>query len=130
MRSIVVSLPVGNLKVSEAFFAGLGFTFSPGGSLPGTACMLVDRNVRVLLVEQERYRDLINGDLSQDGRSGGLVTSLSVGSEQDVDDIVAKAVATGAKPWPILEERTGYSGSFQDLDGHLWQFICEWETGG
>lgn len=36
MRSITMSLPVRNLRVSEAFFAELGFTFSPGRSGPDT----------------------------------------------------------------------------------------------
>jgi hypothetical protein len=40
-----------------------------------------------------------------------------------VDETVAKAIAVGGKPWPIMEERPVYSGSFQDLDGHIWQLI-------
>ena len=32
-------------------------------------------------------------------------------------------IAVGGKPWPVMEERPVYSGSFADLDGYVWQLI-------
>ena len=52
MRTISVRLPVRNLQVSKAFFAELGFTFSPELSGEETACMLVDQNIYVMLVHR------------------------------------------------------------------------------
>lgn len=125
MRSIYVNLPVRNLKVSTAFFAELGFTFSPELSGPDAACMVIDQNVHIMLLAQELFQDSVNGDMSQPRSAGEVLTCLSADSQEQVDDIVAKAIAVGAKPWPILTRRPAYSGSFQDLDGHLWQFICQ-----
>ncbi|HVB46342.1 MAG TPA: hypothetical protein VNF47_27045 [Streptosporangiaceae bacterium] len=109
--------------MSTAFFAELGFTFSPELSGRDAACMVVDQNVYIKLLAQEFFQDYVNGDLSQPRSAGEVLTCLSADSPEQVDDIVAKAIAVGGKPWPVLEERPVYSGSFQDLDGHLWQFI-------
>ena len=104
MRTICVSLPVRNLAVSKAFFAELGFTFSRECSGEGTACIIVDRNIYVMLVAEDRFRDAVDGEIRWATAGAGLVTSLSVGSAREVDETVAKAIAVGGKPWPIMEE--------------------------
>jgi predicted lactoylglutathione lyase len=116
-----VSLPVRNLAVSKAFFAELGFTFSRECSGEGTACIIVDRNIYVMLVAEDRFRDAVDGEIRGATAGAGLVTGRSAGSAREVDETVAKAIAMGGKPWPIMEERPVCSGSFQDLDGHVWQ---------
>ena len=121
MRTICVSLPVRNHAVSKAFFAELGFTFSRECSGEGTTCIIVDQNIYVMLVAEDRFRDAVDGEIRWATAGAGLVTGLSVGSAREVDETVAKAIAMGGKPWPIMEERPVYSGSFQDLDGHIWQ---------
>ena len=124
MRSITVSLPVRNLKVSAAFFAELGFTFSPELSGPDTVCLMIDQNISVLLISAERYRDRVNGDASCTGSGGEALLCLSADGEREVDEIVKKAVIAGGRPWPVAGERPVYSGSFLDPDGHLWQVAC------
>jgi uncharacterized protein len=53
-----------------------------------------------------------------------VLTALSADSKQEVDEMVAKAMAAGGKPWkPIMDESPMYSGSFQDLDGHVWEVL-------
>ena len=123
MRTIHVSMPVRNLQVSRAFFADLGFTFSAELSGGETACMVVDQNICVMLVAEDRFRNSVDGDICQTANAS-FVTSLSAANEQEVDDMVAKAISAGGKPSPIMEERPVYSGSFQDLDGHIWQLTC------
>ena len=118
-----MSLPVRNLNVTRAFFAELGFRFSPGSSGADSACLVVGRGVRVLLLAAERFRDQISGETGS-GPAAGLLISVPVGSEQEVDEIVMRAIVAGAKPWPVVDERPVYSGSFQDPDGHLWQIAC------
>ena len=63
-RTICVSLPVRHLQVSRACYAELGFTFSPELS-DQTACMIVDRNICVMLVAEERFRDSVAGEIRQ-----------------------------------------------------------------
>ena len=101
MRTISVRLPVRNLQVSKAFFAELGFTFSPELSGEETACMLVDQNIYVMLVAEDRFRDAVDGETRRTTTAAGFVTGLSAGSAREVDETVAKAIAAGGKPWPI-----------------------------
>lgn len=124
MRSITVSLPVRNLRVSEGFFTELGFTFTPELSGPDTACMRIDTNISIVLTDAERYRDRVNDDADCRGSRGEALLCLSADSPRDVDEIVMKAVIAGGRPWPVVDDRPGHSGSFLDPDGHLWQVTC------
>lgn len=53
----------------------------------------------------------------------GFSLAHNVASENEVDEVVAQAVAAGAtlvkKPRKVFWG--GYSGYFKDLDGHLWE---------
>ncbi|MCB1819278.1 MAG: VOC family protein [Chromatiaceae bacterium] len=53
----------------------------------------------------------------------GFSLAHNVPSEYEVDEVVAQAVAAGArlvkKPQKVVWG--GYSGYFKDLDGHLWE---------
>ena len=120
MRTISVNLPVRNPHASRAFFDELGLRFSAALSGDEIACMIVDRNISVLLVAEDRFRDCADGEIRQTAAAAGFVIGLPAGSDQEVDETVAKAIAAGGKPWPILEERPVHSGSFRDLDGRVW----------
>lgn len=124
MRSITMSLPVRNVQVSKAFFAELGFIFSPYTSGPDLACMVIGENVEVVLVAEDRFRDCINGDTAHSASAGAVLICVPASDEREVDDIVMRAVVAGGKPWPVIDGRPVYSGSFQDPDGHLWQVAC------
>jgi predicted lactoylglutathione lyase len=119
-----MSLPVRNLKAFKAFFAELGFTFSPDPCGPDLACMVIGEYVRVLLLAEDRFRDCINGGTRLSGSAGEVLICLPACSEREVDEIVTRAIVVGGKPWPVVYERPVYSWSFQDPDGHLWQVAC------
>lgn len=124
MRMIFVNLPVKDLAASRAFFTELGFEFNPEFSDDKAACLVVDQNIFVMLVVEERFRDFINGSISDATTATEVLTCLSADSRAQVDDLVAKAVAAGGKPWkPAVAEGPMYGGSFQDLDGHVWELM-------
>jgi uncharacterized protein len=55
--------------------------------------------------------------------NGGITVAQNVSSEAEVDAVLAKAKAAGAR---ILKPGAktfwgGYNGYFADLDGHLWE---------
>lgn len=64
--------------------------------------------------------------------TGGFSLGHVVRSRADVDAIVAKAVASGAKPLAPPQEKSwgGYSGYFADPDGHVWEiaFAPAWKV--
>jgi predicted lactoylglutathione lyase len=52
------------------------------------------------------------------------VNCLTVTARAAVDELVARALASGGKPWlPARAEETSYTGSFTDPDGHVWQLL-------
>jgi predicted lactoylglutathione lyase len=124
MRMIFVNLPVKDLAASKDFFTALGFAFNPEFSDDTCACVIVEENIFVMLLVEERFRDFINGEISDATRTTEVLTCLSADSRQQVDDTVAKAIAAGGKPWkPAFEYGPMYGWSFQDLDGHVWELM-------
>jgi predicted lactoylglutathione lyase len=124
MRMIFVNLPVKDLASSTAFFTGLGFEFNADFTDDHAACMVVDQNIYVMLLAEERFRGLINGEISDATTTTEVLTCLTTDSRQQVDELVASAIAAGGKPWkPVVEEGPMYGGSFQDLDGHVWELM-------
>jgi predicted lactoylglutathione lyase len=121
---IFVNLPVKNLTASRSFFAELGFNFNPEFSDETCACMVVDHNIYVMLLAEDRFRDFVNGPISDATSTTEVINCLSADSRQQVDDLVARAISAGGKPWkPAIEEGPMYGGSFQDLDGHVWELM-------
>jgi predicted lactoylglutathione lyase len=124
MRMIFVNLPVKDLAASQAFFTALGFAFDPDFSDDKAACMVVDRNIYVMLLVEARFREFVNGDLVDATSATEVMTGLSADSRAQVDELLAKAFAAGGKPWkPVVEDGPMYGGSFQDLDGHVWELM-------
>ena len=124
MRMIFVSLPVRDLPASRAFFTELGFAVNSEFSDSSCACLVVDRNIFVMLLAESRFRDYINGEVCDPTRATEVITCLSADSRAQVDDTIARAIAAGGKPWqPVVEDGPMYGGSFQDLDGHVWELM-------
>lgn len=124
MRMIFVNLLVKSVAASRAFFGALGYGFNEQFSNEETACMVVDENIFVMLLEHQRFRDFITGEISDATKATEVLTCLSADSRAEIDDILAKALAAGAKPWkPVLDMAPMYGCSFQDLDGHVWEYM-------
>jgi len=124
MRMIFLNLPVKDLEASKGFFSELDFEFNPDFSDDNAACMIVDENIFVMLLVEERFKDFINGEIADATSTTEAITCLSADSKQQIDDTVAKAIAAGGKPWkPSMDEGPMYGASFQDLDGHVWELM-------
>ena len=124
MRMIFVNLPVKNIETSRAFFTTLGFTFNPEYSDDRTLCMIVEENIFVMLLQEERFRDFINGDIADAKRSTEVLTCLSAGSREEIDRMIEAALASGGSRWkPVQDHGYMYAGSFQDPDGHVWELV-------
>jgi hypothetical protein len=124
MRMIFVNLPVENLTASQAFFTALGFEFNSDFSDASCACMVVDRNIFVMLLVRERFGHFVIGRIADTAAGTEVITCLSARSREEVDETVARAIAAGGRPWqPQVEDGPMYGGSFQDLDGHVWELV-------
>lgn len=124
MRMIFVNLPVKSVAASREFFGALGFSFNEDFCSENTACMVIEENIFAMLLEHDRFRDFINGEISDATKATEVLTCLSASSRGEVDDLLRKALAAGAKPWkPITDMGPMYGASFQDLDGHVWEVM-------
>jgi predicted lactoylglutathione lyase len=124
MRMIFLNLPVKDLEASRAFFIELGFGFNPEFTDDKAACMIVDENIFVMLLVEDRFKDFINDEIADATRTTEAITCLSADSREQIDETVAKAIAAGGKAWkPAIDQGAMYGGSFQDLDGHVWELM-------
>ena len=124
MRMIFVNLPVKDLEASKGFFGELGFDFNPEYSDEKAACVVVDENIFVMLLVEDFFRGFINDEIADATSTTEVLTCLSASSKEEVDEMVRKAIAAGGKPWkPTMVEGPMYGGSFQDLDGHVWEVL-------
>jgi hypothetical protein len=124
MRMLFVNLPVRDLAASKDFFTELGFEFNAEFTDDHAACMIVEQNIYFMLLTENRFQDFVNGEIADATKTTEVINCLSADSRTEVDDMVAKALAAGGSPWkPLLEEGPMYGGSFQDLDGHVWEVM-------
>ena len=72
-----------------------------------------------MLVAEEHFWDSVDGEMRHATASAAFVTSPSAGSEPGRGPDRDEGHSRGAKPWPITEGPSVYSGSFHDLDGHV-----------
>ncbi len=121
---IFVTLPVRDLPASRVFYEALGFRVNEHSSDETTAALVVDDTIVVKLVTREAFADLVTGEVGNPAAATSVVNCLTVTARAAVDELVARALASGGKPWlPAREAETTYTGSFTDPDGHVWQLL-------
>jgi uncharacterized protein len=124
MRMIFVNLPVKDLDAAKAFYETIGFTNNPVFTDDTAAAMVLEENIVVMLLTEQRFKDFITGEIADAGATKEVLNAVSADSRAEVDDLLAKARAAGGGPWkPVMDEGPMYGGSFTDLDGHVWEVI-------
>lgn len=124
MRMIFVNLPVRNLEASKRFYTALGFTINPEFTDETAACVVISEAIYVMLLTEAKFSEFIEGEIADATSSTEVINALSVESREEADEMVARALDAGGRPWkPALEEGPMYGTSFQDLDGHVWETI-------
>ena len=119
-RLSLVTLGVGSLDASRAFYEALGWrasSLSQGDvvffQLNGLALGLFPRG---LLAEDAKVEPSGSG-------FSGVTLAHNCRSRHAVDNVFAEAVAAGARALKPPEDVVwgGYSGYFSDPDGHVWE---------
>jgi hypothetical protein len=124
-KQIFVNLPVKNLEKSRSFFSALGFTFNPQFSNDSGACMIISENsIYAMLLTEEFFKTFTGKPLANGHETTEVINCLSCESREEVDALVAKAVAAGGKaPRPTVDHGFMYGHGFEDLDGHIWELV-------
>ncbi len=123
MRMIFLNLPVKDLDASKAFFGELGFGIDPRFTNDQAAAVVIEENsVYAMLLVEDFFQTFINDSIADYQNSREVLLCLSCDSRAEVDELLAKVIAAGGKPWkPVMDQGPMYGASFQDVDGHVWE---------
>lgn len=123
-QQIFVNLPIENMARSQAFFNALGYRFNPEFTNDQGACLVVGDNLFVMLLVKDFYHTFTSKAIADARTTSEVLVCLSCQSREEVDALVDKAAAAGATtPRPAQDLGFMYSRSFDDLDGHTWEFV-------
>jgi predicted lactoylglutathione lyase len=122
-RITLITLGVKDVAKATAFYEKLGFVRSKKASQAAISFFQAGP-VMLALFGREALRDDGHADKLWTG-NGGIAVAQNVASEAEVDAMMAKAEAAGAK---ILKPAAktfwgGYDGYFADEDGHVWEVV-------
>ena len=124
-KQIFVNLAVKDLDKSKAFFEALGYTFNPQFTNESGACMVIaDGSIYAMLLTEPFFKTFVDKPLVQAKEATEVLVCLSCESREEVDALVAKAVAAGGRaPRPPQDHGFMYGHGFEDLDGHIWELV-------
>ncbi|MEO6995759.1 MAG: glyoxalase/bleomycin resistance/extradiol dioxygenase family protein [Lacunisphaera sp.] len=120
-KQIFLNLPVADLPKSMAFFKALGYSHNPQFTDDSGACVVISETIHVMLLTHAKFRQFTPKAICDTTQAVEVLISLSCESRQEVDDLVAKAIAAGGTTYDKPEDfGFMYTHSFVDLDGHGW----------
>lgn len=124
--AITVNLPVRDVQKSAEFFTRLGFSVDPQfADQTDMECLVIAEGISVMLLANARFADVTRKDLVDATTSAEAIVQLRVHSRQRVDEVVDRALVSGALIHHEANDQEHlYGRSFQDLDRHLWDVFC------
>lgn len=124
-KQIIINLPVQDLDKSKAFFSALGYRLDPQVSNEHAAMLIVAQDsIHVMLTTEPFFQSLIDKPLMPARQANELVLCLTCESREELESLIAKASAAGARiPHPLEDNGFMVDQGFEDLDGHLWNLV-------
>lgn len=121
---VFINLPVKDLNKSVEFFTKLGYKFNPQFTDENATSMIISDDIYVMLLVEPYFKSFTKKPVPDAAASNEAIICLSADSREEVDEIISKAVSAGATT-PLDKQDHGfmYGHGFQDLDGHLWEYM-------
>jgi uncharacterized protein len=121
---IFVNLPVKDLERSVDFFTQLGYTFNPQFTNENATCMILGDNLFAMLLVEKFFSSFTSKSICDTTKSIETLNCLSCNSREQVDELVAKALANGGTaPRKPQDHGFMYAHAYEDLDGHTWELV-------
>ncbi len=119
-RLTIVSLGVSDLEAALRFYRdGLGWKLS-SASTGDFALFAMAGGIGLVLYPRQLLAD--DAGIDDAGEFGGVTLAQNVSDREQVDSLLAEAVAAGGTVTsPAVEKPWGYTGYFSDPDGHPWE---------
>ncbi len=122
---IYVNLPIRDMARSRAFFESLGYAFNPQFSNEQGACLVLGDNLFVMLLVEPFFQGFTPRPVADATKSTEVLICVSCTSREEVDTLVAKAVAAGGRTYSEPKDHGFmYQHAYEDLDGHLWELVA------
>ena len=123
-KQIFVNLPIADMAKSKAFFTSLGYSFNPEFTNDQGASLVLGDNLYAMLLVHDFFKTFIDKPMADAHKSTEVLVCLSCDSREQVDSLVAKAVAAGGKALRQPQDHGFmYGHGFEDLDGHIWELV-------
>lgn len=121
INQVFLTLPVIDLQRSIDFFKALGFVHNPQFSDDTAACIVINDAISVMLGTHAKFSEFTPKAVCDTSQAVEVLINLSCDSREEVDGLVAKALAAGGSTYDKPEDLGFmYSHSFLDPDGHGW----------
>ena len=120
-----INLPVKDLAKTREFFTSIGFSFDEQFTDDNATRMIISEDTSVMLEVEQFFKGFIAPqEVVDTSTSREVIVGLSADSREEVDDLVDKALAAGARALgESQDDGFMYMRGFRDLDGHQWSFI-------
>lgn len=124
VTNIFVNLPTADLPKAKAFYEALGTQIVPEFTDENAACVKWDENVYFMVLTKEYFATFLQKPVHDPADGAQVITALSRESREDVDAILAAALAAGGtqngepKDYGFM-----YQVSVNDLDGNILEFM-------
>ena len=127
---IFVNLPVKDLDKTVQFFTKLGFTFNPRFTDENATCMIVGKDIFVMLLVEKFFKTFTKKEICDTAKDTEVILALSAESREKVDRMISKAIEAGGRESREPQDYGWmYGRGFQDTDGHLWEILYMDESG-
>jgi uncharacterized protein len=121
---LFVNLPVKDLNKAIKFFTKLGFKFDPRFTDKNATCMIVGKDMYVMLLVEKFFTRFSRGKkIVNAKKSIETMTAIYVDSKKTVDRIFDAALKAGGKKWLDYDYGWMYGRDFEDIDGHVWEIF-------
>lgn len=124
-RFTVITLGVADMRASIAFYDALGFQRRLRVTGEEVAFFDTGGTVLALYPWSKLARDATLPDAPRPSAFRGVTLAWNCASREEVDDVLAFAVAQGARLLKPAHDTDygGYGGYFADPEGHAWEVV-------
>jgi len=124
ITNIFVNLPVKDLNNTVEFFTKLGFTFNPQFTDENATCMIVGKDIFVMLLVEKFFKTFTKKEISDTTKNTEAIVALSAQSREEVDQMMEKVLDAGGREARDPQDHGWmYGRSFEDINGHLWEIF-------
>ncbi|WP_410657550.1 VOC family protein [Amycolatopsis sp. lyj-112] len=120
---IIINLPSKDVEKAQSFYSALGYSMNPDFTEEDVACVVISDEIQVMVLAEKIFSKYTKREVADAWKVTETILALSVDSQEEVDALVDKALASGGSPVEQPDTHDMHSRSFYDPDGHMWEIV-------